>query len=1314
MLASGLMSKLSSANTVSELASIVTGAIALLPLEARYTAGLSGVTQLGAVASQIIDAANTSPPSTVKALDAVMPLAVKLEAPAWIVAGLGKMMNVAAVVDALLKMDPNAAFDVLVAYAQYLSPDGGPITTIPGQLPEVPGRRLASGDFSLDFLSSVPAAYKDLLYALGKLAIAIPLNSALGRMILGGDASSAIDQAAKILSCDDAALAGAISFAAKNINKFMGGASPPPSPPNAMTPLSTVAKATQGLVAALPNASSHAVAIAEHQELMTSAVHHLFDDVRLLRSNRCAAAATSNATRVTPGGFKPYWSRPPLLQSFSISPASSKGARATFAAAGVGMVGWLSTELSFDMDGIALGTLQCKAGQPVPITVKIGQRDISMRFFTKSRPATAWPTGFTIASGYHSSMPVARDLAGAPIFPTNPLVNMDISAFEVQPYAQVASWFAQSAASESAQSRLLRRVLPTPAPGLSFGNRWWDAHDAFRLEVSSALLEVQGEAASICASIDNEPVGEMRTYDAAKTLVQAFASAPATAGGLRLNRVAPFTCELCVPPQTTQPSGVRAAAFDFVAFQRTLAQPAIAALPLELAKCVIWHEQDYLACGTPKYTADATFLNCLSASGALPAGVSLPVLESLPSWWAEMPGLPAELAAKFDCDTYIHAQTTRCTCSASSIAVGTPTSGPSLECIRESVGTTARRSTGLVTNRPKDVAHVSRRLHELGFLAGLNSGNAGANTVSEALEHALRVFSAASRGDLSFAAPCDVDGNGTLIMPCRVSNMTCPSEQVVPGTPIASCLTNATLADVDPMATDAASAYHWLSAINAPRWQKLPSDATGVKVDSSATNLYGTHWLMEALVSAGRHYFVATAGEAITVMGASTRLGGLAPAKAAGEFVPGAQSGLLLELACPAGGDALSTLRSALAAAHFVVDALDSTCTVTINPPALGARVPRVHAFQRAPALDRDTRVGITLAGEDFGDVTKVAFGQLDCEILSLKSTDLFARCGGTTVGWVAAKPSVTTARGATGWACSTESVNLRPATDTATELLQLQMAGLEQTNSNGNANLSAVAESVSMFENTNFTNSTSSQLCNTLRPLLTSLEAIQCNLARASSVDSVALSRIAGGLEANLRGAHADRALSMATCLEAHDVHAMYDERVTTPAKQFSRELQQTITIAQKAQSALTSASQKQLSATAASAAITPLLGQLDELTALEPRMGELGGSVSLAVTTVGHFQKAMPEAPYPVMCTQFTPTLATTNVNALIPQLSSINTQMAVLFPLMGVVAASIAMMQCSLANSNELSGVTGSTMQVLSVRSLDPSPSPLLPVS
>ena len=186
-----------------------------------------------------------------------------------------------------------------------------------------------------------------------------------------------------------------------------------------------------------------------------------------------------------------------------------------------------------------------------------------------------------------------------------------------------------------------------------------------------------------------------------------------------------------------------------------------------------------------------------------------------------------------------------------------------------------------------------------------------------------------------------------------------------------------------------------------------------------------------------------------------------------------------------------------------------------------------------------------------------------------------------------------------------------------------------------------------------------------------------------------------------------------MATCLEAHDVHAMYDERVTTPAKQFSRELQQTITIAQKAQSALTSASQKQLSATAASAAITPLLGQLDELTALEPRMGELGGSVSLAVTTVGHFQKAMPEAPYPVMCTQFTPTLATTNVNALIPQLSSINTQMAVLFPLMGGVAAS-----CNdavlLANSNELSGVTGSTMQVLSVRPLDPSPSPLLPVS
>ena len=102
---------------------------------------------------------------------------------------------------------------------------------------------------------------------------------------------------------------------------------------------------------------------------------------------------------------------------------------------------------------------------------------------------------------------------------------------------------------------------------------------------------------------------------------------------------------------------------------------------------------------------------------------------------------------------------------------------------------------------------------------------------------------------------------------------------------------------------------------------------------------------------------------------------------------------------------------------------------------------------------------------------------------------------------------------------------------------------------------------------------------------------------------------------------------------------------------------------------------------------------------------MGELGGSVSLAVATVGHFQKAMPGA-ISSHVHQFTPTLATTNVNALIPQLSSINTQMAVLFPLMGVVAASIAMMQCSLANSNELSGVTGSTMQVLSVRSLDPS--------
>ena len=357
-----------------------------------------------------------------------------------------------------------------------------------------------------------------------------------------------------------------------------------------------------------------------------------------------------------------------------------------------------------------------------------------------------------------------------------------------------------------------------------------------------------------------------------------------------------------------------------------------ATLPSALVQCLDDLEDDYATCGLSKSDADARFVHCAMPTIQLtsafntpppvevsPAGIVVDPL-GLNKWWLtslSAVNLPeaaiAELALTFDCETYAQAQLRACSCE-DPIADAPPSSSSrvsagalgqqQVRCIQQSIGMVADPS---VTNHGHDLAAVKQRLDDLGYVAQRGIDEVG---FPSELERLMRLFSCAADGVDRYEDACD-DGVA-LSGQCKVNGFDCPSGMV---TSHATCLRGATTPCALGRFAPGTRAFDWLRSSNAPGWLQLPSSGVGftaTNTPSATQSLWGTSWLAERLVRAGREYEQRRVENLRTskwprarmgILAASPRQGGMgsvaAITAAAGKTSGGFQTGLQLKLLLP-------------------------------------------------------------------------------------------------------------------------------------------------------------------------------------------------------------------------------------------------------------------------------------------------------------------------------------------------------------------------------------------------------------------------------
>ena len=365
-------------------------------------------------------------------------------------------------------------------------------------------------------------------------------------------------------------------------------------------------------------------------------------------------------------------------------------------------------------------------------------------------------------------------------------------------------------------------------------------------------------------------------------------------------------------------------------------------LPLKQRLCFQWHLVDYEACALTKEEADTRFLTCVNSSLQ---GES-PPQEALLQWWANwLPSLslPAEaqqrLGAAFDCSTFTAAQRRACTCS---LFTPAPTKNEipadSVGCMAGSVhlgnGNHSILEVALPTLSEQylDVLSLRRRLSELGHTS----------TPGLPLEHSLRLVQCAAAGESAFEDLCDL-----FSAPCTVSGAKCPPHRVV--TERSSCLREllCTVGRVDVGSVE----HALLRSSSAPEWRELPAQGCGFQVSTAAGfRVWGSSWLVRALVHAGRQLFGSQEG-VLMVAAASLPEGGAVAG------TDGFQTGLELEVVLTEASHASAHLTALVSAGFTLADAnctsviTSKTCAigplneVWRNPPA------RVHARLTPPTF---------------------------------------------------------------------------------------------------------------------------------------------------------------------------------------------------------------------------------------------------------------------------------------------------------------------------------------------------------------------------
>ena len=468
----------------------------------------------------------------------------------------------------------------------------------------------------------------------------------------------------------------------------------------------------------------------------------------------------------------------------------------------------------------------------------------------------------------------------------------------------------------------ISRTVSASADGMlsaGYTRRWWFDQTPLALDVGP-IEDARSWAPAICeqsekmgfdatgtsvhrVSMDLTPTGGL-----VKAATSPFASTVAEAGLAlrpRATRVAPgLLCESsCAeglePQQQGESDDAAVSTFDGSA--------AIVGLPLDFARCHALLKQDYASCHVDKSTADLRFALCIRA----PHNESS---LSFAAWLADASPLATNetllgsMLLSLDCGTFAAAKAQACVCKPR-VKPYRSEAMPALESL------VAPRKDDQSPHRLRATTVVQERLAVLGFgastmtsvlpekaceaqlvnpLATTGASSAGLSSGAfmhaNLQEHLTRVFLCATAGVVTFEDPCDASNSGSE---CTVRGIRC---SILARTNRETCLR---LQD-EPCARGHITVGGGpLRSRRAPQWVRLSRSGDGYRAEpASDTVMFGTSWLAEALVVAGRRYhldYLASNPNAdlIRVKQASTREGGWLPEDESH------QTGLQLRLVLP-------------------------------------------------------------------------------------------------------------------------------------------------------------------------------------------------------------------------------------------------------------------------------------------------------------------------------------------------------------------------------------------------------------------------------
>ena len=594
-------------------------------------------------------------------------------------------------------------------------------------------------------------------------------------------------------------------------------------------------------------------------------------------------------------------------------------------------------------------------------------------------------------------------------------------------------------------------------PGLI--SRWWTDHDAVYFDASS-IDRLHRSASEICARAGDAanswpatadvvvevgaaatsriiaaPYPVMRTLEMGRIshLPWAFHAAPSIVCQARCNRgLAPATRAIVVDIQLSP----------------------VPTAPQSMIRCLRFHQRDYSACDVSKVVADRRFQQCVGMRASLNVSYLTTLNVSVND--------QARILASFDCETFTQAKARSCACSSS-----TDSQWPFLGSVEAAVG---RIRDHRALNRPADLVSVRERLWALGY----GRTTASSQTLKESCEddlealiesakppsdllatgplfveayvseHLMRVFFCAVAGELTFEDVCDAQQlNGNCAVRRLSTGLTeCPPHA---RTRRGTCL-RLELPCTDGLIGVNSTEHFWLRAHGSPEWLQLPRRGEGFVNEGDEALIFGTSWLAEALVLAGRQYQAAYLmdspdAEPIAVTAASGREGGKLPDEIS------YQTGLQLKLRLPSNAHtgqidwtSVQNQVTALQAAGFtglklrgegeraVCESQPSLCMgsnakagemcARIHPPSLSGLPLLPQLTQSSLHVAAHNRSALlTLSGTSLGsspeDVLGIAVGEYECKLSSHYATHVTATCVvADRDGWVRGRPSLTTSAG--------------------------------------------------------------------------------------------------------------------------------------------------------------------------------------------------------------------------------------------------------------------------------------------------------------